>query len=59
MKIIRYFTKHKPRSIRTPDWATLGWLEEGRSECGKRQNQRGQWKETRTAYSFGGVLFLS
>lgn len=32
MKIIRYFTKHNPRSIRTPDWATLGWLEE---ETGK------------------------
>lgn len=28
MKVIRYFTKHSPRSIRAPHWATPGWLEE-------------------------------
>lgn len=39
------------------DWATLGWLEEGLSECA-RGRTRGQWKETRTAYSFGGALVL-
>lgn len=60
MKIIRYFTKHSPRSIRTPHWATLGWLEEetGRSECGKRQNQRGQRKETEDCILWGPLVLV-
>lgn len=59
MENTRYFTNTSPgQSGLLSDWATLGWLEEGLSECGKRQNQRGQWKETRTAYSFWGRLVL-